>query len=108
MPQAFGRVLLGQFGQIEARGKVIADAMDSDRADVVGQVRERVADRKDDAVVKRVALGRAIEPDSQNPAGLLDLEQVGWSCTRGIGSVSHASIRSCPEKLYLITISHRV
>ena len=95
--QSAGRVVLGQFGEIEAGGEVVADTMDDDGADVVGQVRKTVADRKDDAVVERVALGRPVEADRQHPAGLFDLQQFGRSRRRGINGVSHALFVSWTE-----------
>ena len=66
--QAAGRVVIGQFGEIEAGGEMVADAVDDDRADVVGQVGKAVADREDDAVIERIALGRAVEADGQHRA----------------------------------------
>jgi hypothetical protein len=90
VPQAFGRVVIGQFGEIEAGGEVIADAVDHDRADAVGEASEAIADRKDNAVIERVALGWAIEADREHRASLLDLEQGGWSG----GGVCHGIIMS--------------
>ncbi len=36
---------------------MIANAMDHHRADAVGEIGEALADRKDDAVIVRIALG---------------------------------------------------
>jgi hypothetical protein len=63
--------------------------MDDDGADIVGQVREAIADRQDDTVIERVAFGRTIEADSQDRAGLRDRQQFGLRRWRGIGGVSH-------------------
>ena len=84
MSQAFGRIVIGQFGQVETRGEVVADTVDHDRADLVGKVGEAITNRKNDAVIERVALGGAVEADGQHRAGLLDCEQRGWSCGRGV------------------------
>jgi hypothetical protein len=45
---------------------MIADAMDHHGADPVGQIREAILDRENNAVVQRVALGRAVEADGQH------------------------------------------
>ena len=79
MPQAVGGVVLGQFRQIEAGGEMIADAVDHHGADVIREIGEAILDRQDDAVVQRVALGRAVEADGQHRARCLDLEQRGWA-----------------------------
>ena len=79
VPQALGRVVLGQFGQIEARGEMIADAVDYHGADPCREIGEAILDREDDAVVQRIALGRPVEADGQHRARLLDLEQPGLS-----------------------------
>ena len=89
MDQAGGGVLLGQFGQIEPGGEMIADAMDHHRADVVGDGREAVLNRQNNAVIQRVALGRAVQADGQHRAGLLDGEQRGRARGCGGGGVSH-------------------
>ena len=56
---------------------MIADAMDDHGAYALGQIGEAILDREDDAVVQRIALGRAVEAHGQHRALLLDLEQVG-------------------------------
>ena len=94
MPQAFGRIVIGQFGQVETRGEVVADTVYHNRADIVGEVREAITERKNDAVVERVALGGAVEADGLHRAASLDREQGGLSCGRG---ASHGIIMSCPE-----------
>ena len=43
MAQALGGVLLGQFGQIEAGGEMVADAVDDHGADALGQIGEAIA-----------------------------------------------------------------
>ena len=68
MPQAFGRVVLGQFGKIEAGGEMIADAVNDDGAGIFRDVREAITDRENDAVVQCIALGRPVEPDRQHRA----------------------------------------
>jgi len=68
VPQALGGVLLGQFGQIEAGGEVITDAVNDHGADALRQIGEAILDRKDDAVVQRVALGGAVEAHGQHRA----------------------------------------
>ncbi len=94
MQEAAGRVVIGQFGEVEAGGEMIADAVDDNRADVVGQIRKAVADRQDDAVIERVAFCGAIEADGQHPAGRLDRQQFGLSRGRGGFGVSHVFL--CP------------
>src|SRR4029079_10701820 len=89
MPQPLGRVLFGQFGEIEAGGKMVADAVDNHGAGVVGKAGEAVLDRENDAVVERIALGRAVEADRQHRAGFFDFEQPGLGGWRGEGGVSH-------------------
>src|SRR4051794_14218242 len=74
MEKAAGGVVVGKFGEIETAGKMVADAVDDDRADILGQGRKTLADLKDDAVVERIALGRPIEADGQNPVRPLDLQ----------------------------------
>ena len=66
--QALGGVVLGQFGQVEAGREMIADAVDDNGADVVGQIGEAILDREDDAVIERIALGRPVEPHGQHRA----------------------------------------
>ena len=65
---------------------MIADAMDHHGADALGKVGEAILDRQHDAVVQRIALGRAVEAHGQHRALLLDLEQPGW--TRGSGGAA--------------------
>ena len=60
---------------------MIADAVNDHGANAVRQVGETILDREDDAVVQRIALGRAVEPDAGRRALLLDPKQVGL--TRG-------------------------
>jgi len=52
-----------------------ADAMDHDGADLLGQRAEDILDLQNDAVIERIALGRAIEAHQQHPAAGFDLEQ---------------------------------
>jgi hypothetical protein len=88
MPQAFGGIVLGQFGQVQAGGEMIADTMDHHRADAIGQMSEAILDRQHDAVIQRIALGRAVEADRHHRACCFDPEQRGE--TRGCGcGVSH-------------------
>jgi hypothetical protein len=68
MPQAFGRIVLGQFRQIEAGGEMVANAVDDNRADSIREIREAILDRENNAVVQRIALGRAVEAHSQHRA----------------------------------------
>ena len=56
---------------------MVADAVDDDGACSLRQIGETILDREDDAVIQRIALGRAIEAHGQHRACLLDLEQVG-------------------------------
>jgi hypothetical protein len=77
VPQALGGVVLGQFGQVEAGGEMIAYAMDDHGACPLGKIGKTVLDRQDNAVIQRIALGRAVEAHGQHRARLLDLEQVG-------------------------------
>ena len=56
---------------------MIADAMDDHGAGPFGEIGEAVLDREDDAVIQRIALGRAVEAHRQHRALLLDLEQAG-------------------------------
>ena len=58
---------------------MIADAADHHRADAVGDVREALLDRENNAVVERVAFGRAGQADGQDRAGGLDPQQLGGS-----------------------------
>ena len=98
MPQALRGVVLGELRKVEAGGEVIAHAVDNDGADVLGKLRKAVADREDDTVVERVALGRAIEADGQHGAAALHLEQRGSIRSGGLNGVSHRiHFRSCPE-----------
>src|SRR6266566_3514914 len=68
---------------------MIADAVDHDRADSVRDVREAILDREDNAVVQRIALGRAVEPHGHDRARFFDFQQLGWVRSRGAGGVSH-------------------
>src|SRR5207248_2371454 len=68
---------------------MIADAVDYHRADSVRDVREAILDREDNAVVQRIALGRAVEPHGHDRARFLDLQQLGWVRSRGSSGVSH-------------------
>ncbi|MBA7713702.1 hypothetical protein ES703_122709 [subsurface metagenome] len=73
---------------------MIANAVDHYRADAFGKVGEAIADREDDAVVERIALGRAVEAHGQHRALLLDLQQLSLTRSwRGDG-VSHGVIAS--------------
>jgi len=78
---------------------VLADAVDDDGADVVGQVRETVADRQDDAVIERVALGRAVEADGHHPAGDLDLQQFRLSAGAAASAFPIAIL--CPGQIVM-------
>jgi len=86
--QSAGGVTLGQLGEIKPGGEMIADAMDDDRADTLRQRRKAVADGLNDAVIERIALGRAVQPYGQDLVGPLDLEQRIRFRNCGIG-VSH-------------------
>src|SRR5436309_7951547 len=68
---------------------MIADAVDHDRADSVRDVREAILDREDNAVVQRIALGRAVEPHGHDRARFFDFQQFGWLRGSGAGGVSH-------------------
>src|SRR5882724_9186623 len=68
---------------------MIADAVDHHRADSVRNVREAILDREDNAVVQRIALGRAVEPHGHDRARFFDFQQLGWVRSRGAGGVSH-------------------
>src|SRR6202035_4252761 len=68
---------------------MIADAMNDDSADAVGDILETILDRENDAVVQRIALGRAVEPYRQHRARGLDPEQRGGFRGRDGYSVSH-------------------
>jgi len=49
------------FGQIEGRReKWSPTPIDDHRPDAIGQIGETVLDRQDDAVIQRIALGRAV------------------------------------------------
>ena len=76
---------------------MIADAVDDHGADAVGQMRETVLDREDDAVVQRVALGRPVEADAQHRACNLDLEQRGSVRGAAVAAFPMGSITSCSE-----------
>src|SRR5690349_17701531 len=69
-----GGVVLGQFGEIEAGGEMVADAVDDDCAEVVGQAGETLADFENDAVIERIALGGPVETHGQHRAPPLDRE----------------------------------
>ena len=73
---------------------MIADAVDHDRADVLGQGRKTLADFQDDAVIERVALGRPVQTHGQNPVRPLDPEQPGGTRVSGLG-VSLCHLRPC-------------
>src|SRR5437016_7079156 len=68
---------------------MIADAVDHDRADFVRDIREAILDREHNAVVQRIALGRAVEPHGHDRARFFDFQQLGWARSRGAGGVSH-------------------
>ena len=89
MPQAVRGIVLGQFRQIEPGRKMIADAMNDDGADAFGDIQEAILDRENDAVVQRIALGRAVEPHRQHRACGLDPEQCGRFRGRDGCCVSH-------------------
>ncbi len=76
---------------------MIADAVDHHRADALGQVGEAILDRENNAVVQRIALGRAVETHGHDRAHRLDLEQRGPLGGRGRCGVSHGRFTSCPE-----------
>src|SRR6266576_6165970 len=68
---------------------MIADAVDYHRADSVRDVREAILDREDNAVVQRIALGRAVEPHGHDRARFFDFQQFGWVRSRSTSGVSH-------------------
>src|SRR2546429_8701670 len=68
---------------------MIADAVDHHRADSVRDVREAILDREDNAVVQRIALGRAVEPHGHDRARFFDFQQFGWVRSRSTSGVSH-------------------
>src|SRR5438046_9235764 len=53
---------------------MVADAMDHDRAEIIGQICKTLADLEDDAIIERIALGGPIEADGQHRPLSLDLE----------------------------------
>ena len=97
MPQAIGRIVLGQFRQIETGREMIADAMDDNGADAFGDVRETILDRENDAVVQRIELGRAVEPtDSTGPVVSI-LSSADRSAVATDAAFPMAFIMSCTE-----------
>ncbi|MGY3404418.1 hypothetical protein ACVWZV_000531 [Bradyrhizobium sp. GM5.1] len=94
MEKAATGIMVGQFGEVETAGKMVADAVDDDGADILGQGRKTLADLQDDAVVERIALGRPIEADGQNPVRPLDLQKPGGARVSGLG-VSLCHLRPC-------------
>ena len=58
-------------------GMALMMYVDDHRAYALGKIGEAILDRKDDAVIQRIALGRPVEAHGQHRALLLDLEQVG-------------------------------
>ncbi len=56
MFDAGAHVAFRQFGQIEAGGKMLAVAVEHDRADVLRQRREKRLDARNGRIVERVAL----------------------------------------------------
>src|SRR6266700_6976842 len=68
---------------------MIADAVDHHRADSLRDIREAILDRQDNAVVQRIALGRAVEADGHDRARFLDLQQRGGVRSPGSSGVYH-------------------
>ena len=101
VPQALGGIALAQFGEVEAGREMIADAMDDHGPDALRNVRKAVLDRQDDAVVQRIALGRAVEAHGQHRARLHDLEQAGLTRGGG-GGVSHGRILLPVQNSYIL------
>jgi hypothetical protein len=64
--QALARVTLFQLRQVQARAEVLALAVDHRRAHAGGQVVHHVAQRKDQAVVQRIALGGSGQADDRD------------------------------------------
>src|SRR5439155_6628777 len=91
MPQTVGRIVFGQLRQIETGREMIADAMDDDGADIVREFGKAILYRQHNAVVQRIALGRAVQTHGQDRARLLNLEQRCAFGLRGRGGVSHGS-----------------
>src|SRR3954467_5654738 len=88
MPQAFGGIVLGQFGEVQTGGEMISNAVNDHGSGGFGQRGKAFLNGEHDALVERVALGGAVQANGQHRARALDLEQ----CTlvsEGGGGVSH-------------------
>ena len=68
---ALEHVALGQFGQIEAGGKMLTVASEHHGADAVGQVGEKRLDARDGRIVERIALFGAGQPQHRDGAAPL-------------------------------------
>ena len=75
---------------------MVADAVDHDRADAVREIGEAILDREDDAVVERIALGRAVETHGQHRV-LFSIASNAVVRRPRRQSVSHGLIVSRPE-----------
>ncbi|MGY3121414.1 hypothetical protein ACVWXQ_005351 [Bradyrhizobium sp. S3.14.4] len=94
MEEAAGRVVVLKLGEVEAGGEMIADAVDDDRADILGQGGKALADFEDNAVIERIALGRPVQAHGQNPVRPLDPQKPGGARVSGLG-VSLCHLRPC-------------
>ncbi len=74
MGEALARVALLEFAQVEAGAEVRALAIDHGRAHAGGQVLEGIAQREDQAVRQRVALGAARQANDGDVVAEFDVE----------------------------------
>ena len=74
MRHALDCAALGQFCQIEAGGKIVADCLDQHDFHVLGQVGEKGADAANRRVIQSVALLRSRQPENGNLIAPLDLQ----------------------------------
>jgi hypothetical protein len=70
---------------------MVADAVDHDRAEIIGQIGEAIADFEDDAVVQRIALAGPVQAYGQHRSLSLDLE-----------------VRSLAHRASGVGVSHRI
>ena len=68
MVEAFARIALFEFAQVQPCAKVVAITSDHCSARFFGKVLEDVAQRGDQPVVQSVAFGRTREPHDGNAA----------------------------------------
>ncbi len=84
MLDAFGGVALGELGEIEARGEVLAFAVEHHGLDVFGQRGEERLQPQHSGVVERVALVRTLQRHDGDVAAQLGRERGGetWASER--------------------------